>query len=155
MIFFESLSRVGLLLHLVTSVVLLGSLTHALLIQRHYLRGDFTHRTLERTYVRVACWAYAVTFCLGAIIYPTFRVRVRAEYFEPELTWATGLFEAKEHWAAIGLALAFALHYLRRRVEPEDLGVAVIPYAILIGAWALICWYQAFAGAYLTMLRSI
>jgi len=155
MVFFESFARLGLMLHLIASAVLLGSLTHALLIQRNYLRGIFARRKHERLSIRVACWAYGITLGLGAMIYPAFRIRVRADYFDPLLPWATGLFEAKEHWGAIGLGLALALHYLRHRVEPAEMGRAVIPYVILTAVWTLVAWYLAFSGAYLTMLRSV
>ena len=35
---------------------------------------------------------YIVSFVLGLLIYPVFRVKVRAEYFDGSLPWATGIF---------------------------------------------------------------
>ena len=42
---------------------------------------------------------------LGAIDYLPFRLFARAQYLDVHVPWATGLFEVKEHAAAIGLAL--------------------------------------------------
>ena len=51
------------------------------------------------------------------LIFPAFRIHVRHEYFDVaanNLGWATGLFEAKEHWGAVLMALLLALYCLRR-----------------------------------------
>ena len=70
----------------------------------------------------VGIWAYVLTFILGLLIYPVFRIKVRAEYFDFKLPWLTGLFEIKEYVAAIGLFVALILlgyYYFFRIGEAE------------------------------------
>jgi hypothetical protein len=48
---------------------------------------------------------YVAQVALGAIIYPAYRLNVRIPFEEMGMGWAVGLFEVKEHFAAIGLAV--------------------------------------------------
>ena len=70
----------------------------------------------------VGILAYVLSFILGLLIYPVFRVRVRAEYFDPKLPWLTGLFEIKEYVGAIGLFVALVLlcYYLFFKIEESE-----------------------------------
>lgn len=63
---------------------------------------------------------YIVSFILGLLIYPVFRVKVRAEYFDGSLPWATGIFEIKEHLASIGLFISIALLLYYYAFEIQD-----------------------------------
>lgn len=107
MVFLEKFYEVLLLAHLFATIVLVGSMTHNLLIVVKYVRGKFGRQKLEWYYVRVSLWAYVIVYILGVLIYPAFRVYMRHHYFDSELLWATGLFEVKEHWGAVGLAMFF------------------------------------------------
>lgn len=57
----------------------------------------------------IGIWSYVGVFVLGLLIYPVFRIRVRADYFDSQLPWLTGLFEIKEYVSAIGLFIALVL----------------------------------------------
>src|SRR5690606_36084128 len=62
---------------------------------------------------------YVCTLVLGAVIYPAYTLGVRAEFRE-EIPAAFGVFEVKEHFAAIGLAIlpAYWYYWGRRQAEP-------------------------------------
>jgi hypothetical protein len=155
MIFLEHFYRPLLMVHLLASFVLVGMAAHNLIRVFGYMRGRFERQSAERTFTLVSMWLYAAVFAIGALIYPTFRVRIRADYFDKVLPWAKALFEIKEHAAAIGLALVIAACLLRRNFEPsaerEKLWLYV-PLWILIN---IVLWYQVICGPYLVMLRSI
>ena len=106
MVFLEDFYEFLLIVHLFATFVLVGAMTHNLLIVAGYLRGKFGRQKLEWLYVRVSLWAYIITYVVGALIYPAYRVHIR-NYFDPELPWATGLFEVKEHWGAVALAMLY------------------------------------------------
>ncbi len=63
-------------------MALIGASTHHALQMRHYLRAKFGREKLEKTYAKVVSVAYVVTFVLGAMLYPSFRVHVRGYYLD-------------------------------------------------------------------------
>lgn len=69
-------------------------------------------------YVTAVVFLFTVTVLLGAIEYLPFRVFVRADFLDAHVPKATGLFEVKEHAAALGLALLPAYWAVWR--EPGD-----------------------------------
>lgn len=105
------------MLHAVSAAVLVASATHHLI---WCLRRRFT---LDRLFATTAAIAYASTFVLGLVMYPTYKVRVRVEYFDQAavgLGWVSRLFDIKEMWMLVGVAIAGALVYLSRRAHPRD-----------------------------------
>jgi len=153
MVFLENLYQPLLLAHLLATFVLVGAMTHNLLIVAGYLRGRFGRQKLEWLYVRVSLWAYAIVYVIGALIYPAYRIHIRHEYFDPKLPWATGLFEVKEHWGAVGLAIFFAYYLLRRSFQPaeeKDKLYLYVPLCVLLN---VIVWYKVVVGCYLTILK--
>ena len=155
MIFLENFSKILLFLHLVSAFALVGCMTHDLVLVVQYCRGQFRNKALERLYVQIAFWCYLVVFALGGLIYPTFRIRVRAAYFDSVLPWATGLFEVKEHLAAIGLGLMLALFFLRMDFDPEAEREKLILYVPLCFLIYLLIWYNIVVGYYLVTLRAV
>jgi len=153
MVFLENLYQPLLLAHLLATFVLVGAMTHNLLIVAGYLRGKFGRQKLEWLYVRVSLWAYTIVYVIGALIYPAYRIRIRHEYFDSKLPWATGLFEVKEHWGAVGLAMFFAYYLLRRSFQPaeeKDKLYLYVPLCVLLN---VIVWYKVVVGCYLTILK--
>jgi hypothetical protein len=109
--------RILLVLHAISAAVLVASATHHLIWS---LRRRFT---LDRLFAATAAVAYASTFALGLVMYPTYKVRVRIEYFDQPasgLMWVSRLFDIKEMWMLVGVAIAGALVYLSRRAHPQD-----------------------------------
>lgn len=154
-LFLEPVAKLLLYLHFIGVIVLAGSLTHNVLLVYNYLRKRYIKRRLEKFYVKVSCITYALVFGLGALLYPVFRVRVRAEYFDTTLPWATGLFEIKEHWAALGLGLFLAYYGMSRWLDPKKDRAALVLYAALGFTLWLICFYLITSGFYLTTLKSV
>ena len=153
MVFLERFYELLLLAHLFVTFVLVGSLTHDLLVVIKYVRGKFGRKKLELYYCKVALWSYVIVYVLGALISPAFRIYMRAEYFEPHLPWATGLFELKEHWGALGMALFFVYYYLRRSFEPDvekDKLWFYVPLCVILN---VIVWYKIIIGCYLSLLK--
>jgi len=82
-------------------------------------------------------------------------VRVRYEYFDENLPWATGLFEVREHWSAIGFALLLAYYVLRRNFDPESEREKLFLYTALCYMLNIIVWYCSTVGYYFTTLKSV
>lgn len=82
MLFLEQYARVLLVVHAIAAAVLVASSTHHLLWCRGYVRGKYTSYKGERRFALIACCAFLTTFVVGNLLYPTYKVRVRAEYFD-------------------------------------------------------------------------
>jgi hypothetical protein len=100
--------------------------------------------------------AYLFSFVFGLLIYPVFRVKVRAEYFDPKIPWATGLFEIKEYVGAIGLFIAFVLlgYYLFFKIDQSEKPVKQ-SFINLLFILFLITLFKAIVGIILGFLKSI
>ncbi len=153
MVFLESYYEILLLAHLFATFVLVGSMTHNLLIVIGYVRGRFGRQKLEWLYVKVSLWAYIIVYVLGVLIYPAYGAYIRHPYFDQQMPWATGLFEVKEHWGAVGLAMFFAFYFLRKSFQPveeKDKLFLYVPICLLLN---VILWYKVIIGCYLTLLK--
>jgi hypothetical protein len=137
-----------LVVHGLSAGVLAGASVHnALLSWRDLVSRRPTNARLQRLYPRVVAGAWLLTFGLGLVIYPPFRVTVRAEVFDVAMPLATGLFEMKEHWLALAtlvlLYLVPSSAFIGRAGPPPvdralyhlaTIGVgAVVVYATIIG----------------------
>jgi hypothetical protein len=153
MVFLENYYEILLLVHLLVTFILVGSMTHNLLIVLGYLRGKFGRQKLEQYYVKVSLWAYTFVYIIGALIYPAFRVYRRRDLFDPELPWATGLFEIKEHWGALGLAMLFVYYFIRKSFKPSEEKDKLFLYVPLCLLLNVILWYKIVVGCYLSLLK--
>lgn len=185
MIFLEPVARPLLVVHIVAAAVLVGSTTHHLLWCRHYLRGSFSRAKAERRFATIVACAFVTTFVVGNLLYPTYKVRVRAEYFDnpgavadevklrdaqhklvgvaspptptvvPSLSPIARLFDVKEHWVALGCAAAVALWILSRRAHPKDEPRTLWLY---VGLSAFCCgsaWLGAIVGVVVASYRAV
>jgi len=151
--FLERFYIVLLLTHLIAAGVLAGAMIHNLLIVFKYLRGKFGRKKRELYFARVSLWSYVIVYLFGCLIYPAFRVYFRAAYFDVDLSWATGLFEVKEHWGSLGLAMFFVYYYLRKSFEPDaekDKLWLYVPMCLILN---VIVWYKIIVGCYLSLLK--
>lgn len=82
MLFLEEYARALLVVHAISAAVLVASSTHHLLWCRGYLRGKYNLYGGERRFALIVCCAFLTTFVVGNCMYPTYKVRVRAEYFD-------------------------------------------------------------------------
>lgn len=140
-----------LVAHAVAAAVLVGALTHFALTVRRARLGRANPRLL-RLYPRVALVAWAVVFALGALLYPTYRIRVREEYFDVALPWASALFDLKENLAVLVAPLLLGAWRLGR--DPDRAGRSTMLAVCAYGAAATV-WFNALSGLLLGSLRSV
>jgi hypothetical protein len=150
--------RALLVLHALSAATLVAASTHHLVWCRGYLRARFARVAQERLFAVVAALAYAATFGLGLVLYPTYKVRVRAGHLDQPtvgLAWVAGLFDIKEMWMLCGVALAAGLLYLSRRAHPRDDARRAPLY---VGLSILLCvsvWGGALIGLLVTSYRAV
>ena len=100
-----------LIIHGILAVFLLGAITHQAVGAAWPVtkKGSGFFQSVRGvngiSYTNAVIILFVVTFALGTIIYPTYRVSVRTvlqeyRFFKPE-----GMFEMKEHLLALSLAL--------------------------------------------------
>jgi hypothetical protein len=184
-LFLESFARPLLIVHAIFAAVLVGSTTHHLLWSRHYLRGRFHTYNGERTFAWVQASAFLATFLVGNLLYPTYKVRVRAEYLDnpmavaaesklrleqrqatrvavdapvahgPLLSPIARLFDIKENWVALGCAASVVLLVLSRRAHPKEHPRVLWLY---LGLSAVACgtaWFGAIVGLVIASYRAV
>jgi hypothetical protein len=154
-------SRLLLVAHAVVGAVLVAATTHLVVWAYPYLRGQVARHRGVRIFATVALAAYLVQFVLGNLLYPAYVVRVRGLLgpragVASDLSWASRLFEIKEHWAALGIPLvagAAIFSSLRQTgVRAPRSGRAVF----LCAAGAAVCaWSAALIGLLVTAIGSV
>jgi hypothetical protein len=175
----EEHARLVLVLHAVLGASLVAATTHLVVWMRGYLRGAFPRQRAVRRFSSIAVALFGLTFAVGNLAYPTYKVRVRAGYLENPAAVAADLaargepadrvepalattsrvarwFDVKEHWAVVGLMLAAACWLILRVWDPTRHGAAVAPlvFGLAVGASA-IAWLAAIVGLVAASYRSI
>jgi hypothetical protein len=154
-----------LILHGLTAVVLLGALTHQLVA---LLRGNviaaagkpvnkssFVGRYAsvgQGGFTVAVVVSYVVTFVLGGIIYPAYRIDVRIPFEEMSLIWAVGLFEIKEHWGGVGAGFLPLYAYVWRPQQTTTHGRDRVVITALLAA---IVWCDFIFGHVLNNIRGL
>jgi hypothetical protein len=144
-----------LLVHGVSAALLWGALTHqALAVAWPGPRtGSGFWASLRAVhaerYVRAVILLFCFTVFLGALLYPEFRIEVRAGFLDAQKPWATGLFEIKEHAAAMGLA-TLPLYAAAWR-DPKAKGAQRLATLFL----AAIVWFNFVVGHIVNNLRGL
>ncbi|OIP42008.1 MAG: hypothetical protein AUK47_05395 [Deltaproteobacteria bacterium CG2_30_63_29] len=152
--FLECCAKPLLVLHGLVAIVLVGSTTHSGWLAVQALRGREAPLRRMALYCRVGGVAYLITFTFGMLIYPVFRVAVRAALLDSQFPLATAFFETKEHWSAIGLALMTYQFLTTRSLAdsaPEDRRFFL---------WSVVClmvvvWASLLIGLSLTALEPV
>ncbi len=155
MVIFESISRVLLFLHLIAAACVLGSAIHLAIRVCGYCRGRVIKVDQEKLYAKLLVISYSICYLLGAMVYPAFRVNVRADYLDRQLPWATGLFEIKEHFATIGLIAAIATWLISRSLGRSIVRKWLPLYASVIAVVLLTLIYNVWSGWYLVVLKPV
>lgn len=129
-----------LIVHGLSATMLLGAITHqAIAVWMpsppsagfwHSLRAVHPQR-----YVQAIVFLFVFTMVLGAFLYVPFRSDVRAAYLDASVPWATGLFEVKEHAAAIALALIPAYWALWQSAAHRGSRRAVTTILLVVAWW--------------------
>jgi hypothetical protein len=131
-----------LILHGILAVLLLGAITHQAVgvvwpvSKRSPGFLSAVRGVNGMNYTNAVIVLFLVTFVVGTIIYPTYRVNVRTvlqEYrdFKPE-----GMFEMKEHLLALSLALLPIYWYLWRKASGSNrVARAAVTSLIAVAVW--------------------
>lgn len=184
MVAFEEHARAWLVVHAVLGAATVAVATHLVVWIRGYGRGRFGRHRAARGFAAVALCLYAAEFLVGNVLYPSYKVRVRAEYLDlpsavaddiaarrkaralvdpsPPPPAPGGLsnvaraFDIKEHWAALGLALAAAACALAWAWDPRRDGGGATPFFVGAATGAAACaWIAALLGLWVTSYRAV
>jgi hypothetical protein len=145
-----------LIVHGLLAVALLGAITHQVVAVLSPVRagaGTFVtkFRAVPSTsYVTAIVVLYLLTAVLGAIIYTHYTISSRIAIIQLQLWKPYGLFEIKEHWAALGLAILPAYWYFWR--VPDAAG-GVRARTVLTALLAVIVWWNFLIGHIINNLR--
>jgi hypothetical protein len=147
-----------LITHVIVGAALLGALTHqAVAVGRRPAAPGRTFVNRFRgvnspTFTNVVCALYATSVVIGALLYPRYRIDVRPLLEDMQLRAANGLFETKEHFAAVGLGLLPAYWMFWR--QPLSLEYASTR-KYLTWILAFTAWFNFLVGEFLNNIRGI
>lgn len=146
-----------LILHGLLAVALLGAITHQALstTRRTSPVSSFVgrFRSVEAAgYTNAVIVLFVVTSVFGALLYPPYRLDVRPTLEDLDMRAANGVFEIKEHLAAIGLGLLPAYWVFWRRPLTAD-GMVARRYLTCI--LAFVVWWNFLVGHVLNNIRGL
>jgi uncharacterized membrane protein YozB (DUF420 family) len=152
-----SLTTALLIIHGLVAVALLGALTHQALAAWVPTRGrpdSFVRRfraVPSASFTNGIVVLYTISALLGALLYLRFRVAVRPDLERAGHWQALGVFELKEHFVAIGLALlpAYWICWREKRADKSS----ALPAAALTLILAFIVWWSFLTGHVLNDIR--
>jgi hypothetical protein len=155
----EAKMKVGISILLIThgilAVLLLGAITHqaigAAWPATKRASGFFNslRSTNGMSYTNAVVILFLVTFALGTIIYPTYRISVRTLLQEYHFYKPEGAFEMKEHLLSLSLALLPIYWLLWRRPTGENRIARTAVTSIL----AVAVWWSFLTGHVLNNIR--
>ena len=149
-----------LILHGLLAVALLGAITHqalSVLALAPSANGRWTFvsrfRGVDATaYATPIVVLFAVTAIGGALLYPEYRIDVRPALEDTQNQAANGVFEIKEHLAAIGVGLLPAYWLFWRRPHTAE---TAAPRRYLTWLLAFFVWWSFIAGHVLNNIRGL
>jgi hypothetical protein len=146
-----------ILLHGLLAVVLLGGITHQAVAVAWPSRSksgiaNSYRATNSSVYTNANIVLYLATATLGGIIYPVYRVGVRSFLENARLMAATGSFELKEQFVAVGLGMLPLYWLLWNRPSEEGSKPARIAVTLILCA---IVWYGFLVGHILNNIRGL
>lgn len=146
-----------LLIHLLFASALLGAITHqaasVLAPVNQPSKWFFTKfRAVNgAAYVNAVSCLFVVTFLLGFMIYPNYRISARLTMEQFRLVASIGSFELKEHIVALGFGLLPAYWWLWQSGQKDFITARRIVTLIL----TLSVWYAFIIGHFLNNTRGI
>lgn len=147
-----------LILHVLIGAALLGALTHQSFAVARRPKGPastFVSRFTavnSPTFTNVVVLLFAVNIVLGGLLYPRYRIDVRPFLEDMQLRAANGVFETKEHFAAVGLGLLPA-YWLFWRSPLSAESAAARKY--LTWMLAFISWWNFLVGELLNNIKGL
>lgn len=145
-----------LIVHGLVAVALLGAITHqtaSAWLPARGAAGTFTGRfraVSGPVYANTVVVLYVLACILGGVIYAEYRISVRIVLEQLEMWKTNGIFELKEHFAAVGLGVlpAYWLHW-RQPLAAEHARTRAALTAII----AFIVWWNFLTGHVLNNIR--
>jgi hypothetical protein len=147
-----------LILHVVVGASLLGAVTHqAFSVTRKPAPGPQGFITRFRgvspmVFVNAICILFFASSVLGGLVYPRYRVDVRPILEDLQLRGANGLFEIKEHFAAVALGVLPA-YWLAWRAPLDPLLANTRKY--LTWLLAFCAWWNFIVGELLNNIKGL
>jgi hypothetical protein len=151
-----SIARPLLIVHALAGFSVLAIAIHLLVAVIRSRRGQaLRFRRRAAMYSRIL-WPLVLGAVLtGAVVYPAFRVGVRAAYLDQNRPALTGLFEIKEYWGGVVLVLAWSLwRFFKAHDAPPErpLWMGQLAFVSLL---TVIAAYNVIAGLILVMAKSV
>ncbi len=147
-----------LILHGLCAVALLGAITHQAASAWAPAKAggkSFLNRfrgVNAASYVNAVIVLFLVTFTLGAIVYPAYRIGARIYMEDLRMSGPVGSFEVKEHLVTFGVAFLPAYwYYWRAPRAPENDTVRKMLTLVL----ALIAWSAFLIGHVLNNIKGL
>jgi len=148
-----------LILHGLMAVALLGAVSHQAFSASRRVpaagRRSFIARyrsVSAASYTNAIVVLFIVTCIGGALLYPPYRLDVRPTLEDLDLRAANGVFEIKEHLAAIGLGLLPAYWFFWRQPLTVE-GAAARQW--LTWTLAFVVWWNFLVGHVLNNIRGL
>ena len=145
-----------LILHLLLATALLGAITHqAFSTSKHPASPSFIGKFRSvgaASYTNAIVLLFIVTSIGGALLYPPYRLDVRPTLEDLDLRAANGVFEIKEHLAAIGMGLLPAYWFFWRQPLTAD---GLVARRYLTWMLAFIIWWNFLVGHILNNIRGL
>lgn len=142
-----------LIIHGLAALFLLGAVTHQAVSSVWRSRSrNFVGRfasVQSRAFVNAITAIYLITFFLGGWLYTEYRYQIKPVLEAMGMEWQIGLFELKEHLAAIGLLLLPAYWAAWTAQDHEQRG-ARVGLTLLVASAA---WLSFLTGHILNNLR--
>lgn len=145
-----------LIAHGLLAVALLGAVTHQAVAVWWPMRtaaGNFVARfraVPSTSYVTAVVVLYGLTLLLGAVIYTHYTISARIVLIQLQMWKPYGLFEIKEHLAAIGLGVLPAYWYFW---QPAQAAQHARVRAVLTALLAFVVWWNFLIGHIINNLR--
>ncbi len=151
--------QVLLILHGLVAAALLGAITHQSFAVARRKPHLGPHTFVDRfrgvhspAFTNAVVIMFSTVFILGALLYPRYRIDVRPMLEDMQLRAANGVFETKEHFAAVGLGL-LPVYWLYWR-PPLSLQHADIR-KYLTWTLAFIVWWNFLTGEVLNNIKGL
>ena len=147
-----------LILHGLMAAALLGAITHqAFSVAKRATSPPQTFVNRFRgvnspTFTNAVVILFALNVVLGGLLYPRYRVDVRTTLEDQQLRVANGMFEAKEHFAAVGLGLLPSYWLVWRRQLALDHSDARKHLTWIL---AFVCWWNFLVGEMLNNIKGL
>ena len=138
-----------LIIHGLVAVALLGAITHqtiAAWMPSRGRRGSFFGRFRAVTpgsFANAIVVLYSVSALLGAVLYLSFRVHIRPDLERAGHWPALGVFDLKEHFVSIGLALLPAYWVCWRQQRTDEASRTPAALTLIL---AFIVWWSFLIG---------